>query len=102
MIHMFVNTPFLANDNTFTDLINSGSMDIFIDGKLKFELLELYTLYRKIKAQEAHIEDDNRVPNGFMICRNNHPEFDKMFTEALNKNIAIDSIITSQMNEYKK
>ncbi len=135
MIHMFLNTPFVANDNTFKDLINSGRMDIFSDGELKFELLELYTFYKKIKAQEAHIELDNReyifnpsaasvdyvtyydlpveeryqilqeqfndhrIPNGLMIYRNNHPEFDKRFTEALGKIISIDSIITLQLKE---
>ena len=55
--------------------------------------LPVEEVYEVLKAQF----NDHRIPNGLMIYRNNHPEFDKRFTDALNKNVSIDSIIALQL-----
>jgi hypothetical protein len=55
---MFFNEKFIAHDNTFKDLTSSGRLDLFTDSQVKFELMELYSIYKTIHELEIHYERD--------------------------------------------
>jgi hypothetical protein len=53
---LYYANKFIAHDNTFNDLINSGCLDLVSNGDLKFELQELHSVYNSIYELENHME----------------------------------------------
>ncbi len=58
---LFYTDDFIENDNTFQDLVNTGSLELLAQNMLKQSLHELYSLYKELNDFEDHIEEDNRL-----------------------------------------
>lgn len=50
---------FYQNNNTFQELVNSGNLALISNDTVKNELLNLETLYKKLKGQEEHYRFDS-------------------------------------------
>ena len=49
---------FYLSDNTFQELVNSGGMDVLSNASIKHQLLDIESLYKKMKSEEDHFRYD--------------------------------------------
>jgi hypothetical protein len=49
---------FYLSDNTFQELVNSGGMDVISNSRIKNQLLDIESLYKKMKSEEDHFRYD--------------------------------------------
>ncbi len=52
---------FFQNNNTYQELINSGNFALISNDSIKNTLLNLETLYKKLKDEESHFRYDSEV-----------------------------------------
>jgi hypothetical protein len=57
-IHVMAWTKFYQNNNTFQELVNSGSLSILSNQEIKSRLMDLELLYKKMKSDEDHMRFD--------------------------------------------
>ncbi len=70
-VHVQAWTKFYQNNNTFQELVNSGSLSILSNQAIKTQLMDLELLYKKMKSDEDHMRFDFE---GYM--------YDPLFTNA--------------------
>lgn len=52
---------FWQNDNTFQELVNSGNLALISNEAIKISLLDLESLYKKLKSEEDHYRFDSEI-----------------------------------------
>ena len=57
-VHVQAWTKFYQNNNTFQELVNSGSLSILSNQSIKTQLMDLELLYKKMKSDEDHMRFD--------------------------------------------
>jgi hypothetical protein len=57
-VHVQLWKKFYQNNNTFQELVNSGSLGIISDDAIKNTLMDLELLYKKMKSDEDHMRFD--------------------------------------------
>ena len=55
---MFIWQKFYQNNNTFQELLNSGNLALISNDSIKNILLDLESLYKKMKSEEDHYRFD--------------------------------------------
>ncbi|NER10014.1 hypothetical protein SAMN06265375_101458 [Muriicola jejuensis] len=59
--NIYIWQKFTQQDNTFQELINSGNLALISNDSIKDDLLNLQSLYSKLKNEEAHFRYDAEV-----------------------------------------
>ncbi len=60
-INVYTWQKFFQIDNTFQELTNSGNLSIISNDSIKNSLLDMETLYKKLKYEEEHFRYDSEV-----------------------------------------
>ncbi len=60
-VNVYTWQKFFQIDNTFQELINSGNLAIISNDTIKNQLLNLESLYKKLKSEEEHFRYDAEV-----------------------------------------
>lgn len=60
-VNVYTWHKFFQINNTFQELMNSGNLSIISDDSIKNSLLNLETLYKKLKYEEEHFRYDSEV-----------------------------------------
>ena len=61
IVNVYTWQKFFQIDNTFQELTNSGNLSIISNDSIKNSLLNLETLYKKLKYEEEHFRYDSEV-----------------------------------------
>ena len=61
IVNVYTWQKFFQIDNTFQELTNSGNLSLISNDSIKNSLLNLETLYKKLKYEEEHFRYDSEV-----------------------------------------
>ena len=59
--NIYIWQKFSQQDNTFQELVNSGNLALISNDTIKNELLNLQSLYKKLKNEEEHFRYDAEI-----------------------------------------